>query len=51
MDNIERICRMDIKELHNLYWSVWDKLEHNRNHFFKRSHANRWSKLLEFLSR
>lgn len=51
MDNIERICQMDIKELHNLYWSVWDKLEHNRNHFFKKSHTNRWSKLLGFLSR
>ena len=49
MNNIERICKMDIKELHKLYWSVWDKLEHNRNHFFQRSHTNRWTKLLEFL--
>jgi len=51
MNNIDRICKMDIKELHKLYWSVWDKLEHNRNHFFKRSHTDRWNKLLEFLSR
>ena len=51
MNQIERWCSKDIKELHKAYWSVWDKLEHNRNHFFKRSHTDRWNKLLEFLSR
>ena len=51
MDNIERICKMDINELHDIYWSVWKKLKHNRNHFFNRNHNKRWNKLLEFLSR
>ena len=51
MNIIEHICNMDIKKLHDLYWSVWQKLEHNQNHFFKRSHSARWNKLMEFLSR
>jgi len=49
MNNIERWCNNDIQALHTIYWNIWDKLEHNRNHFFKRSHQQRWQKLIDFL--
>ena len=49
MNNIERWCNNDIQALHTIYWNIWDKLEHNRNHLFKRSHQQRWQKLIDFL--
>jgi len=50
MNNIEKWCKQDIKELHKAYWSVWDKLEHNRKHFFARNHRLEWENLLDFLN-
>ena len=50
MNNVERWCTKDIKELHTAYWSVWDKLEHNRKHFFARQHKSEWVKLVNFLN-
>ena len=44
MNNIEKWCTKDIKELHKAYWSVWDKLEHNRKHFFARKHVTNGKK-------
>jgi hypothetical protein len=34
-ENMMRLCSMDIKEIHNIYYSdvVQDKLEHNKRHF------------------
>ena len=50
MNQIESWCNKDIKELHDAYWSVWDKLEHNRKHFFARKHKSEWIKLINFLN-
>ena len=50
MNNIEKWCNKDIKELHKKYWSVWDKLEHNRKHFFARKHRSEWQDLLNLLN-
>ena len=50
MNQIESWCNKDIKELHDAYWSVWDKLEHNRKHFFARKHKSEWVKLINFLN-
>ena len=50
MNQIDSWCSKDIKELHKAYWSVWDKLEHNRKHFFARQHKSEWVELLNFLN-
>jgi len=50
MNNIESWCTRDIKELHKVYWSVWDKLEHNHKHFFEKNHQTEWLKLIDFLN-
>jgi hypothetical protein len=50
MNNIEKWCEKDIKELHQAYWSVWDKLEHNHKHFFARKHRSQWQDLLDKLN-
>ena len=49
MNNIERLCNNDIQTLHTAYWNIWDKLEHNHNHFFKRNHIQKWQNLIDFL--
>jgi len=49
MNNIERLCNNDIQALHTTYWNIWDKLEHNHNHFFKRNHTQQWQNLIDFL--
>ena len=40
----------DIKELHDAYWSVWDKLEHKHNHFFAKKHLSTWIDLIKKLN-
>lgn len=52
LENIENICKMDRKKLHDIYYSNYfqQKLRHNRNHFFDLNTKNDWIHLFERLS-
>jgi hypothetical protein len=48
---LTKIARLDLDELHKRYVDSWEKLLHNRNHFFKYDHTEGFKELLGEISK
>ena len=49
MNEVERLCAMDINQLNSIYKKIVPKLKHNREHFLKKDTRQNFMDLLKWL--